>query len=467
MPFNFGSINGVGAPDERNNPLLALASTIAQIPQQIQAGKQQKQQNELNSLQVLAQKQQMGQQALSQFAQRGQSDPKLLADPDFTAQAIAAAKPFGYSVPLIDGPNGSKVLDVAALTPNRDYRTAAAQNPDIATKLLALPKGPDRAAAATQYTNVPQELLDAEQYVPLSSGAQTALGKETAIQVDKLGKGDLNPREFAGYIRANYANLKASGENPDFYLSEAFQKDTASQLAQAQIARMQALGVHLKNADALAQKLEQDHLYEFGVSNATKRRGQDIQASLGAQRIGIAAQNAQTSIGRLSVAEGQLDIATKNYMLNNTKFTAAQVSNTYNAFKGEYDAAQRAVDDASKSLANSVSGADPNAIKKLTDQIDPAVKGSPAQRLLELQPKLQAARNLVEGQPGRTFQQVTGKPARLLDDESVRSAEYGQGRGVPDAAGYTFTGDTTTGKNGETLYRVRGANGRTRLWKPD
>lgn len=448
MAFNFGSINGVGAPDQRNNPLLALGATLAQLPQQIQQAKDAKQQRELGSLQILAQKQQMGQQALAQFAQRGQSDPKLLADPDFTAQAIAAAKPFGYNVPLIDGPNGQKVLDVAALTPNRDYRTAAAQDPKIASALLALPKGPERAAASTQYTNVPQEVLDAEQYVPLSAGAQTALGKETATQVDKLGKGDLNPREFAGYIRANYANLKASGENPDFYLSEAFQKDTASTLAKLQVEKIQAIVGHMKNADALAKSLEQDHLYEFGVSNATKRRGQDIQASLGERRLAIAGQNSQTAIGRLGVAEGMLDVAIKNYNLNTQKYTTAQLYKTYDAFKSEYDAAQRSVDDVGKTLANTTTATDPGVIKKLTDQIDPAVKGSPAQRLQELQSKLQSARNLVQSAPARAFSQVTGKTSNVFDDS-------GSNQEVEGSPGFTYTGGTRV-KGGKAQYEVTG-----------
>jgi hypothetical protein len=469
MPFN-ASPGGFGAPDSRLNPALILGADIAQIPEQIRQAKMQKQQDQLTSLQILAQKQQLGAQTLQGFAQRAQGDPKLLNDPTFTAQAIAATKPFGVSVPLTDGPNGAKIMDVNALTPDADWHASVRKDPTLASKALALPKGPERQAFLSSggYTNVPPDVLNAEQYVPLSAGAQNELEKATATQVDKLGKGDLTPGEFAGYVRTNYARLKELGQNPDFYLSKDFQRDTAGQLVKANIDRLNALGIHIKNQDAYEQASLKEKMREFDESDATKRRGQNMTYSLGEQRVGVAARNSSLAVARLGVAEKQADTALKNYQLNANKFMFGQVTSTYNALKSEYDASNRTVTTLRQTIERNVATAQANntvytPTKEILDQLDPAVKGSPAQRLNELQPKLASMQSLIAGNPARAFTTVTGKQARLIDDADVQAQEYGAGRAVPGQAGYTFTGATRA----DGAYEVRGPSGRKRYWAPD
>lgn len=465
-----GGLAGIGA-QPGGNPVLQLLTGIAQIPAAIQAKHERRQVEEQNRLVLDSQRMQVGQQALAPYMQQALADPRLASDPAHIAKMVDIGKKYNVPVALKDGPNpGQRVLDIEAMQPSRSFRSAT-----MADRLQLAGLDPEERVrlGKTMYTDLDgaDPFWTQPAFFSFNKGAQEHLQTEVSQKVDALGKGTVQPGEFMRFVRANYAHMKAMGIDADQYLTDEFKHNTAGAMAAAQINKLEALGVHMSNRDALLVAATDEKAREFDEKNITTRRGQDITKSLGQGKLAIAQQNARTAMGRLQVAqqnantavsrldqgERRLDIAAQQLQINKGRFQESVFKDAFQGLDRDYTQAQnlyaKAIGEYNTTVAN---GQVPPP--QLVDQMTAMKK-----RVDDLEPKVRAGREMLRSQPAAAHQQATGRATTVVGGADVYSA----GQLVPENPDYKFTSATKIGADGATYYEVKPAKGgKARWWKP-
>lgn len=368
-----------------------LLQAIGNAPQILQAAALQRAQGQ-DQLNDLATKR------LQQLAAAGISNQSLATNPMYQRQVEQIYKQLGVPVPKT--PEGA--IDVHALMPKRSWEEVP---DDLKLKGLGLPQGPGRASLFSDVADVPQQYLDAPMQTALSPAAQEGAQRLVATKATDLAMGKISPKQFAGIVKANQ---NALGDGAQYYLSDAFLEDTLSQAGAANIAKLQALGLHLKNADALKSQWLNQQKNEFYAGLGEKQR---VDTSLIQSRAAMDQYRSQQLVQaqqRIDQGNSRLQIMLQN---SNTMVTRAQIakfSAMMNPVLRDYEATQRLYTQTNSQIQNALNaGVAPD--QSLLD-----TQGALKQSLDNMSGTIDQARAVLQTAPTTAAGMVTGQPVHAV-----------------------------------------------------
>ena len=374
-----------------------------------------KQQKELQQLQIQAYKQKVGTQMFSQmYDQINGSGGALAADPALLKKARDIEKTTGVKLPTKTDEHGNTVIDYQALRPRNDFNTwTPEQQIAFKQKVLATPEGPDRDAMLAGVDNAPTELKAAKQYVPLGAGSETEVIKDLIGpngQVAQFKAGKTDPIAFSASINA----LHSIAPNIDVsqFQTPEFLNSGTSAWAQTQMDWMHERGIHLKNEDQVRAQMEKDRAAEAAVRATLTREQLVIRDREFQQR---QAQLWQTHIDNLGVANQRLALQAQGLQsLMGNRAVMQQIAIAGAAFKpvadlrAQYNSANSLLTQVTEKIG-AITAANPGQPppKELQDRYDALSK-----TVTEVKDQLKYFENIAQSSVDSATSGIAGAPTR-------------------------------------------------------
>lgn len=369
---------------------------------------------------------------LQQLASIGLSQPGVATNPAYVRQVQQIYSQLGVPVPR-DTQGG---IDVQAMIPKRTW----AEIPDD-ERLKGIGLPPDaRKAMFSDVEGVPQDYLAAPMSTAMNPAAMEGAQRTAASAASQLALGKITPGQFAGIIKANSNVL---GDSAQYYLSDAFLNDTLSQAGAANIAKIQSLGLHLKNEDTLRQTWLSNQKDEFYAGLGEKRTMDTARIQqMHAMDQFRATQLAQAA-ARIEQGDQRLQIEMQNANTMVTRAQIARFSATLNPVLRDYESTQRLYTQTNSQIQQALNAGvtpDQSLIDtqlRLKDSLD-SMSGtiSQARAILNISPA--AAAGVVTGMPvhavSRGHLNVNELPPGTLYSPSRRQYKTPDGH-VYDAQG--------------------------------
>ena len=377
------------------SPLLAILGGLTQGAQGYQQGREQKQDRaaaqQAQQQAFAQQKAQMEQQKFAadqmkrndgmkqvqEILDQGRNSPAFRASPGFKQRLSAIQQQFGLNLPTEVDDKGVPQIDVDALIqkPGTDIDT---YTPDQRENLLQFPPEQRKLVAGPSYSSSGgQKATDAFFSAPvvpkpLTQGRDIEIQKEIQKNTERLEQNLMTPGEFKQFITSIIPETHAagySGLHVEGYLDPNgdFMKGVITRSVTAQIARYEAMGISIKDKDALAKGLAAEHKREFDLNY--KQKGDIARARLDLQAQGQAlrAQTASASAGNVA---RRLDMDQQRLGLARDSFYWRQQYQLSGGLKDAAGAAEKQLADA-RALASQYTARNQPVPEALMKQIDP------------------------------------------------------------------------------------------------
>lgn len=420
VPPAIGALSAAPAPSPVPSAGTQLLQAIGQAPQILQA-------TQLRDAQAQDQIRDLATKRLQQLASVGISNPQAASHPAFVRQVEQIYSQLGVPVPK----TAEGAIDVHAMMPKRTWEDV----PDeLKLKGLGLPPGPGRSSLFSDVADMPEDYAKAPMQTALSAAAQEGAQRLVATKASELAMGKIKPNEFAAIVKANQ---NALGDGAQYYLSDAFLEDTLSQAGAANIAKMQALGLHLKNQDQLKAQWLSQQKGEFYAGLDEKKRADNSLIQSRAAMDQYRAVQLQQAQQRIEQGNSRLQIELQNSNTMVTRTQIARFSAMLNPVLRDYEATQRLFTQTNSQIQNAINaGVTPD--QSLLD-----TQMQLKQSLENMSGTVDQARAVLHTAPTQAAGIVTGQPVvpvkqRLDVNNLPPDAQYSPSRKqyrVPKAGG--------------------------------
>jgi hypothetical protein len=386
---------------------------------------------------------------LQRLTNAGAANPQIAQSPLWQAAVGARLKSLGVGQ-LPTGADGN--VDMNALrTMSSPRKPFTEYSPTELKQLQGVP--PDVRSALVP--DAPPDFLSAKVQVPMTAVGESQLYTHVENALAQVGAGKLPPGQLLAQIQSAKARLTDAGMSTaavDAYLtpdgqnlSSSIVEQLSGDYAQAQMRKIDSLGIVAMDRLGLQQSFQDEHAREFNVTDARKTTefgqtfglAQERERRLTAAQITNAANAAtrlQQGWERLTVAQQQANTAAGGLALRQANAQIAPLMKVYTDALNQRNANVRAIQNAiNQHMANP---SDPNAVKKAVDPgLVDATTGLDA-LLTQIGPQLSALQQQAGKQPAVDYTTATGHPAK------VQTAPPKAGADVPGLPGWKFTGKT-------------------------
>lgn len=247
-------------------------------------------------------------------------------------------------------------------------------------------------------------------------------------------------------------------------LSEDYLRQKAADVAQADVDKARALGLHWASQDNAVKKREDERVREWGTASA----GQRLTAGTAAARASALATQRSISNAMAQTRIANTDRAFDAAVANKDYDRAAALAKIGIEEADKAEARKVQTVNTINNMSSDFQSNHPDLVQQLTDQAT-ADKG-----YAENSDKYHSAVTAADMNRASIMSKITGQPATNFKiDVNVPTATpgappgqnygaYSKGSPVPDAPGYKFS----SGQNADGTYDATGPDGKVRKWRP-
>jgi hypothetical protein len=357
---------------------------------------------EMQKIQLANAKTQAGMQMYNDLYNQMGGDPTKAADPAFIGRALKIQELTGVPVQFQKNDTGTQALDMNWMSPGKKWATMpVSERSDIYQKAIALPVD-DRKTFLDDLgiTGLPANLYTAKQNAPLPAGTETAIISGFNKQLTELSSGKLNPVQFAADVRGQSRILaRVYGDDAvNNWLSQDFLTAKLPAYAQAQVDKLQALGISIRDADQLKKDIQAEKIREFNVTETRKTKEDQLRAQESAAKL----QQAQQRLDQRYTA---LQIQMKS-LANTTDFRRLAATHTLaQGVQSEYEKTEAQYDSVLKTYQSTLNAPNGTPSEELTNQLT-----SLRSRLDAMKPDLEYWNTLTETSATKLLGNTIGQP---------------------------------------------------------